>query len=115
MLEAAHLFTHGTIQRAVAAILYPIASTSYHPWLFGLSDALEALRFGEQPPVLKPSSRGLRSIGQARTEYTLRLTALAWVQFQVAAGLRNKTQAIEEVAAAFEKDGRSIRGWDDLS
>ena len=101
-----------TVQRALAAILYPIASTSYHPWLFELSDALDALRFGEQPSVLKPSARGLRSIGQARTEYTLRLTALAWVQFQVAAGLSNKTQAIGDVATAFEKDERSIRSWD---
>lgn len=100
-----------TVQRALEAILFPIASTSYHPLLDSLVDALEALRFGEQRPLLKPSAKGLRSIGQAREEYRLRLRALAWAEFQIAAGRMTKAKAIEEIAGEFERDPSSIRSW----
>ena len=101
-----------TQQRAFASLLRPIASISCYSWLHDLSDALDALSFGEVLPTLTPSARGLAGIGMGRMACWLRLRALAWVEFQVAAGkIRTKEQARERVAEKFGRDVDTILYW----
>ena len=102
-----------TAQHILAAILHPIANTSCDVWLCHLADALEALQYGERPPLLKPSSRRILGKGHGRTAYSTRLRALAWAEFQKAGGLMSKTEAIEVIADEFDLDTSSIRGWYD--
>ena len=100
-----------TVQHILAAILYPIANTSCDVWLCHLADALDALQYGERPPLLEPSSRRIWGKGHGRTACSIRLRALAWAEFQKAGGLMSKTEAIEVIADEFDLDTSSIRGW----
>ena len=54
-----------TQQRALAALLRPIASIALHPWLHDLADGLDALSFGEVQPITARSTRGLAGMGKA--------------------------------------------------
>jgi hypothetical protein len=101
-----------TQQRALAALLRPIASVSCHSWLHDLAEALYALSFGEVLPLVERSARGLTGIGKGRTAWELRLCALAWVEFQVAAGkVESKTEALETAAGEFGRGVETVRDW----
>jgi hypothetical protein len=100
-----------TAQRILAAIFHPIANASCDVWLCHLADALDALQYGERPPLLEPSSKRIWGKGHGRTAYSIRLRALAWAEFQKAGGLMSKTEAIEVIADEFDLDTSSIRGW----
>ena len=99
------------VRRVLAAIFHPIANASCDTWLCRLADALDALQYGERPPLLEPSSRRIWGKGHGRTAYSTRLRALAWAEFQKAGGLMSKTEAIEVIADEFDLDTSSIRGW----
>ncbi|HVX34846.1 MAG TPA: hypothetical protein VHC71_01345 [Hyphomicrobium sp.] len=103
------------IRKILIAILEPISRASYHPWLFVLVDALDALAFGEQRTILKPAAEGLHSIGRGRDAWMLRLHAVAWMEFQIASELLSKPAAERAAAAAFGRDVRSVRGWRQLA
>ena len=101
-----------TQQRALAALLRPIASISCHTWLHELADSLEALSFGEVRPPLKPSGRGLWAVGKAMTAWELRLRALRWAEFQFAAGrVNSKREALRSVAREFGRSLDAILEW----
>jgi hypothetical protein len=99
-------------QRALAALLRPIANISLHSWFYHLADALDALRFGEVKDVVAPSASRLHGYKQGRTIWRARLRALEWVEFQYRAGLKSKTVALVEVASAFGiSNPRSVTDW----
>jgi hypothetical protein len=99
-------------QRALAALLRPIASIALHPWLHDLADGLDALSYGEARPITSRSARGLAGIGKGRTAWQLRLSALRWVEFQVAARkIKTKKKAYEEVASKFGKTSEAVQDW----
>jgi hypothetical protein len=75
------LLPPATRQRAVAALLRPIASASCISWLHDLADALGALRFGEIHGIVAASPSGLHGYKQGRTVWMIRLRALAWAEF----------------------------------
>jgi hypothetical protein len=101
-----------TQQRALAAVLRPIARISHHSWLDDLVLALDALRFGEVHPIVTPSPSRLHGYKQARTVWLARLRALGWVEFQYQAKLMTKESALWEVASAFKRrDVRSLKNW----
>jgi hypothetical protein len=101
-----------TQQRALAAVLRPIARIALHPWLHDLADGLDALSFGEVQPTMDPSARGLAGIGKGRTAWRLRLRTLRWVEFQVAArNIKTKTEAYKVVATHFRKTSQAIQEW----
>jgi hypothetical protein len=66
-------------------VLHPIANLAHDAWLVDLAVALRALPLGEVRPPLKPSSKGLHPYGRGMSGWQLKLAALAWVKFQVAA------------------------------
>jgi hypothetical protein len=93
-----------TQQRALAALLRPIAWVALHPWLRDLADGLGALSFGEVPPIMAPSSSGLLAIGKGRTAWRLRLRTVRWVEFQAAArNFKTEKEAYGFVATQFGK------------
>lgn len=99
-------------QRALAALLRPIAGISCHSWLHDLVDALDALRFGEVHEIVAPSRLGLHGYRQGRTTWQTRLHALAWAEFQYRANLMKKTDALGEVASACGiRDVGSVEDW----
>jgi hypothetical protein len=101
-----------TQQRALAALLRPIASISCHSWLHDLADGFDALSFGEAPGIFGRSTSGLHGYKQARSIWQIRLRALAWAEFQYRAKLMKKTTAIGEVASAFGiRNSDSITDW----
>jgi hypothetical protein len=101
-----------TQQRALAALLRPIAGIAQQPWLRDLADGLDALSFGEVQPLIDPSARGLAGIGKGRTAWRLRLRSLRWVEFQVAArNIKTKTEAYETVATEFGKTSPAVQDW----
>jgi hypothetical protein len=101
-----------TQQRALAAVLRPIATIALHPWLHDLADGLDALSFGEVQPIMARSARGLAGKGKGRTAWRLRLSALRWVEFQVAARkIKTKTEAYEAVATQFLRTSQVVQEW----
>jgi hypothetical protein len=103
------------VRKILIAILGPISRASYHPWLFELVDGLDALAFGEQRTILKPAVDGLHSIGRGRDAWTLRLHAVAWMEFQVTSEILSKPAAERAAAAAYGRDVRSVRDWRQLA
>jgi len=101
-----------TQQRALAALFRPIASIALHAWLHDLADGLDALSFGEVQPIVTRSARGLAAKGKGRTAWQLRLSALRWVEFQVAAQkIKRKTEAYEFVATEFGRTSQVVQEW----
>jgi hypothetical protein len=101
-----------TRQRALAALFRPVASVSCHSWLHDLVDAMDALRFGEERPLLARSDRGLHAVGKGMIAWQLRLRALCWVEFQVSSHkLKTKGEAYERVASAFLREVATIKEW----
>ena len=101
-----------TEQRALAAVLRPIAAIALHAWLHDLADGLDALSFGEVQPIMARSARGLAGMRKGRTAWQLRLSALRWVEFQVAARkIKTKTEAYEVVATQFERTSQVVQEW----
>jgi hypothetical protein len=99
-------------QRALAAVLRSIARSSRFAWLVDLVDGLEGLRFGEVKPLLTKSDIGLDYAGKGMTAWKLRLRALRWVEFQVAARkVKTKAAAYEVVASKFEREPESVKDW----
>lgn len=101
-----------TQQRALAALLRPIASVSCHSWFQELETALDALRFGETHRIVVASPSRLRGYKEARPTWLVRLHALAWAEFQAGARLMTKTEALGEVASACGiSDLSSVVAW----
>jgi hypothetical protein len=101
-----------TQQRALAALFRPIASIALHAWLHDLADGLDALSFGEVQPIMTRSARGLAAKGKGRTAWRLRLSALRWVEFQVAARkIKRKREAYDLVADQFGRSSQAIQEW----
>ncbi|MFZ0854137.1 MAG: hypothetical protein WAO08_33665, partial [Hyphomicrobiaceae bacterium] len=99
-------------QRALAAILMPIANVACNSLFFALADALDALALGEVRPILATSTRGLHGIGKGKTAWQLRLSALKWAEFHVAAGkIETKAEAFERVANEFGRASDTIKDW----
>jgi hypothetical protein len=99
-------------QRALAALLRPIANVACHSWILDLVDGLEALSFGEVLPILTPSNRGLTGIGKGQTAWRLRLHALRWAEFQVAAHkAKSTTEAYEGIAHEFGRSLAAVKEW----
>lgn len=62
--------------------------------------------------MVTPSDRGLAGIGMGRTAWQLRLRALRWAEFQVAAHkAKSKTEAYERVAGAFARSVETVKEW----
>ena len=100
------------LQCALAALLRPMASISLYVWLRDLANGLDALSFGEVLPIMTPSDRGLTGKGKGRTAWKLRLSALRWVEFQVAAHkVRTKTEGYEIVAGKFSRGLEAVKAW----
>jgi hypothetical protein len=101
------------VQRTLFAVLYPIANLSHHAWLVDLAVALRALPLGEVQPLLKPSSKGLRPYERGMTRWQLKLVALGWAKFQVAAKKQNRIDALGDVADAFglKEGSTSVQEW----
>jgi hypothetical protein len=101
------------VQRTLSDVLYPIANLSHHAWFVGLAVALRALPLGEVKPLLKPSSKALRPYGRGMTGWQLKLAALAWANFQVAAKKANMMEAFWDVADAFglKEGSSSVQDW----
>jgi len=96
-------------QRALAAVLRPIANISLHSWLIHLAKALDALRFGDVRPPLQPSNRGLWG---GVIAWQQRLAALRWVEFQVGARkIATKDAARQTVAKEFGVPVPTIKDW----
>jgi hypothetical protein len=100
-------------QRTLSDVLHPIANLSHHAWLVNLAVALRALPLGEVHPLLKPSSKGLRPYGRGMTGWQLKLAALGWAEFQVAAKKANMMEAFRDVADAFglKEESSSVQDW----
>jgi hypothetical protein len=99
-------------QRALAAVLRPIARSSDFPWLVDLVKGLEGLPFGEVNSLLTKSDIGLDGFGKGMTKWKLRLSMLGWVEFQVVSRkAKTKFEGYKKVADKFGFEPDSIRDW----
>jgi hypothetical protein len=96
-------------RRVAIALLRTISPA--HPILEEMSDAVDALPFGEVKAILKPSSKGFHGIGHGRSAWDLRLKGLQCAEYLIRAGIMRKTDAIEAVAEAFNLTVQAVRGW----
>jgi hypothetical protein len=101
------------VQRTLSDVLHPIANLAHHAWLVDLAVALRALPLGEIRPPLKPSSKGLHPYGRGMTGWQLKLAALGWAEFQIAAKKQKRIEAFWDVARAFglREGSSSIQDW----
>src|SRR5262249_29147629 len=96
----------------LAALFRPIASIALYAWLHDLADGLGALSFGEVQPIMTRSAKGLAAKGKGRTAWRQRLSALRWVEFQVAARkIKRKMEAYEFVATHFGRTSQVVQEW----
>jgi hypothetical protein len=76
-----------------------------------LAQGLDQLEDGVTDPLLKPVPGGRRGIAQRRRSH-IEMTALAWVEWQVAQGSLRKEQALEKVSFACGLgSSQAARNW----
>jgi hypothetical protein len=100
---------HKVQQRALAALLRPIASIALHAWLMDLASALDALPLGDVHRIVTRSSTKLHGYKEGPKIWLARKLALEWIEFQRHAKLMSKTGAEREVATAFGIGEASIK------
>jgi hypothetical protein len=96
-------------QRALAALLRPIAGISLYGPLMDLANALDALPLGEVHRIVDRSSMKLHGHEEGSKIWRARKLALEWIEFQRHAKLMSKTQAERDVATAFGIGENSIK------
>lgn len=98
-------------QRALAALLRPIASIALHAWLMDLANALDALPLGEVHRIVTHSPTKLHGYKEGPKIWRARKQALEWAEFQYWAKRMSKTKAKSEVAIAFGISEDSVNEW----
>ena len=97
-------------QRALAALLRPIARISLYGPFEDLAEALDALPLGVVDRTVEPSpKKKLHGYGDGLKIWRVRKLALEWIEFQRHAKLMSKTGAEGEVANAFGIGVTSIK------
>jgi hypothetical protein len=98
-------------QRALAALLRPIAGISAYPPFMDLAEALNALPLGEVHRIVTRSPKKLHGYKEGTKIWLARKLAREWIEFQRHAKLMSKTKAESEVAAAFGISEYSVKEW----
>jgi hypothetical protein len=98
-------------QRALAALLRPIASISLYGWLSDLANALDALPLGDVHRIVARSPTKLHGYKEGPKIWRVRQLALEWAEFQYRAKRMSKTKAESDVATAFGISEDSVRDW----
>jgi hypothetical protein len=96
-------------QRALAALLRPIAGISLFGPLMDLAKALDALPLGHVRRIVTRAPTKLHGWKDGPKIWRARKLALEWIEFQRYAKLMSKTEAVGEVATAFGIGDTSIK------
>jgi hypothetical protein len=99
-------------QRALAALLRPIARISDYPPLMDLAEGLDVLPLGVVHRIVAPSpKKKLHGYEEGLKIWRARKLALEWAEFQYRAKRMSKTEAKGEVASAFGIGEDSVDEW----